>query len=264
MAGKKGTYEGNGTTLSYVVEGEGAEVVLIHGVGANKESWEETIAALGPGFRTLRFDLRGHGESAKTPGPYSLDMFVEDIRGLIAHAGFTKPHMVGFSLGGLICQGFAVKHGDLIGKLVILSAIAGRNEAEWANVHKRLANLENEGPASHFDAALERWFTPEFRAANPENIEKRRKELEANHRPSYAAAYRVFALNDMADQLHKIKNKTLVMTGEGDPGSNPRMSRLMHERIVGSKLHIFPNLRHSVLVEGPKDVAAQLRPFLSG
>ena len=59
MAGNKGAYSGNGTTLSYVVEGDGVEVVLIHGVGANKESWEDTIAALGPGFRTLRFDLRG-------------------------------------------------------------------------------------------------------------------------------------------------------------------------------------------------------------
>ncbi|MFN0044701.1 MAG: alpha/beta fold hydrolase [Alphaproteobacteria bacterium] len=265
MAGslRSGEFGANGTTLSYVLEGEGAEVVFIHGVGANKESWDECVAALGPGFRSLRFDLRGHGQSAKSKGPYSLEMFVEDIAGLLDHVGFKRPHMVGFSLGGLIAQAFGVLRGDRVDRLVILSAIAGRTEAEWANVHKRLATLETDGAGAHYEAALERWFTPEFRAAHPDIIEKRRIELEGNHRPSYAAAYRVFALSDMADRLHVIKNRTLVITGEGDPGSNPRMSRLMHERIANSELVIMPRLCHSVLVEGPEVVAGHLHRFLT-
>jgi pimeloyl-ACP methyl ester carboxylesterase len=261
---RRGEWSGNGTTLRYVVEGEGRDVVLVHGVGANKESWEDFVRHLGPGFRTLRFDLRGHGESAKTPGPYSLEMFVDDIAGLMDHVGFARPHLVGFSLGGLIAQAFGVMRGDRIDRLVILSAIAGRTEQEWANVHKRLATLETEGADAHFEAALERWFTPAFRAANPAVIEARRQEILKNDRKTYAAAYRVFALGDLADKLHTIRNKTLVITGELDPGSNPRMSRLMHERIKGSDLIIMPVLRHSVLVEAPDVVAGHLRPFLAG
>ena len=57
---------------------------------------------------------------------------------------------------------------------------------------------------------------------------------------------------------------TLVATGEHDVGSNTRMARLMHERIAGSVLHIFPGMKHSILAEIPDAVADRLRTFLAG
>jgi (E)-2-((N-methylformamido)methylene)succinate hydrolase len=57
---------------------------------------------------------------------------------------------------------------------------------------------------------------------------------QANDPACYAAACRVLAETDLAARLHEITAETLVMTGEHDQGSNPRMARLMHERIAGS------------------------------
>ena len=53
----------------------------------------------------------------------------------------------------------------------------------------------------------------------------------------------------------------LVVTGEGDVGSNPRMARLLHARIAGSRLEILPGLRHAILIEAPTTVARLLAAF---
>ncbi|MCH9051590.1 MAG: hypothetical protein IIA72_10970 [Proteobacteria bacterium] len=62
--------------------------------------------------------------------------------------------------------------------------------------------------------------------------------------------------------MANIEAPTLVATGAGDLGSTPRMSRVMHERIAGSELHILADLRHSILTEAPDRVGALLADFL--
>ena len=116
----------------------------------------------------------------------------------------------------------------------------------------------------HFRASLDRWFTDEFRAANPKLLEAYAARNQANDPACYAAAYRVLTETDLAERLAAITAETLVMTGEHDPGSNPRMARLMHQRIKGSTLRILPVLRHSILVEAPEIVARVLGDFLGG
>ena len=59
----------NGVDLAYQVSGEGQVFTFIHGVGAYKESWDGVIEALPQGYRACTYDLRGHGDSAKVPGP---------------------------------------------------------------------------------------------------------------------------------------------------------------------------------------------------
>ncbi|MGH7264430.1 MAG: alpha/beta fold hydrolase, partial [Candidatus Rokuibacteriota bacterium] len=79
----------------------------------------------------------------------------------------------------------------------------------------------------------------------------------------YAAAYRVLATTELADELARVQAPTLIATGEGDAGSNPRMARLMHERIPGSRLHVLPGLRHAILVEAPQAVARLLAELVA-
>lgn len=150
-----------------------------------------------------------------------------------------------------------------IKRLAIISAVAGRTAEERAKVEDRLKLLRDKGIAAITAAAEERWFTPEFRAAHPDRIERRMAELLANDPVSYAAAYTVFATSDLGHRLHEITHPTLVVTGENDVGSNVRMARMMHESIRGSTLHILPRLRHSVLVEASGEIAALLGAFFA-
>ncbi len=251
------------TSTYYEHHGHGPDVTLIHGVGNRSDDWEAVISQFRGRFRTLRYDLRGHGRSAILPGPYEMADFVEDLRELMDSLDIGKTHLVGFSLGGLIAQAFALTHPDRLDRLAILGSVSGRTEEEKKRVADRLEFIKTSPPSDYFAQSVERWFTEPFRAANLDLVEKKKQLISAMDPAAYAAAYRVLATSDFADRLPEISASTLVMTGENDIGSNPRMAALMHKRIPNSRLVILPALRHSILVEAPEVVGGILREFLS-
>jgi 3-oxoadipate enol-lactonase len=242
--------------------GERAPLMLIHGVGADGTSWDQIAASVSSGFRVLRLDLRGHGRSGPIEGALTLDDFVRDVVDVLDASAVASAHIVGFSLGGMIAQGLALRHAHRVRRLVLLSAVAGRTAEERERVQLRLTVLREQGIAAITGAAQERWFTPEFIARNPDLVARRMRQLQENHAPSYAAAYTVFSTSDLGDRLHAINAPTLIATGEHDVGSNPRMARFMHTQIRGSRLEILPGLRHSMLVEAPELVTRLVRDFL--
>ena len=256
----------NGPRLSqrFKLGGSGPPVVLVHGVGTRLEDMDLLCERLEADFRVLRYDLRGHGESAKVPGPYTLADFSDDLAELLDAIGWHKAHCFGFSLGALIVQRFALDHPQRVQRLGVVSGIAGRTPEESAASLRRAQELLNGGgPGTHVAQAVERWFTEPFRLAHPEVIEARKARILANHQPSYAAAYRVLAAYDLAEELHRIPHETLVTTGEFDQGSNTRMARLMAARIPKSQLRIIPELKHALLLEAPDILAGQIRSFVT-
>lgn len=256
-------FERDGLSTHYSIEGDGEPLVLIHGVGARMENWDEVAGWLRPHFRLLRYDLRGHGRSTKVRGPYSLPMLADDLAALLDHMQIKSAHIAGHSLGGMIGQMFALRHPSRVRRLALLSAVAGRTAEERAAVASRIDLIGKGDAGDHFRRSVSRWFTDEFIAANPERIAAYAARNAENDPDCYAAAYRVLALEDLDRELSAISAPTLIVTGENDLGSNPRMSRLMHERIEGSELRILPRLRHSILIEAPDVVAGLLIPFFS-
>jgi (E)-2-((N-methylformamido)methylene)succinate hydrolase len=257
-------FERAGLVTAYAVEGDGPSLLLIHGVGARLDTWDGVVAALGGRFTTIRFDLRGHGDSSKPPGPYSAALFAEDTRALLDHLGIGRCHVAGHSLGATVALRLALDAPDRVERLALLSAAAGRTEEERQRVMERLAIVEHGIPGEHFRRSLSRWFSDEFRQANPELLEQYAARNMENDPRAYAAAYRVLATTDLAEEASRVRVPTLVVTGEGDIGSNPRMARLLHERIPGSELEILPGLRHSILIEAPVTVAWRLDAFFAG
>lgn len=237
-------------------------MILVHGVGSRLTAWDGVLARLPVSQRYVRLDLRGHGESAKVAGPYSLEGMANDVIDLADHLGLAEFALVGFSLGGLIAQRIGLDHPVRLTCLALISTVAGRTEDERRRVLKRRDVLQREGPLKHLSDSVERWFTDEFIAANPDILENRRAEAMQNDPDCYMAAYNVLAESDLGDCVDGITVPTLVMTGEHDIGSNIRMARLLHERIAGSELRILDGLKHAILLEAPETVAQHLRSFL--
>lgn len=250
----------DGTVLRYRVEGAGPPIVLVHGVGASLESWDDVVARL-DGFTVVRADLRGHGRSGLIT-ECRIEDFLADMELVAAAAGLDRFHLVGFSLGGLIAQHFALAQPDAIRTLTLVSTVSGRTDDERAKVLERARLVREQGIESVVRAAEDRWFSPAFKARHPELISQRLAQLTANDQASYAAAYAVFAEADRGLDVARIEAPTLVITGEQDIGSNPRMARALHAAIAGSELHVLPEYRHSILLEGPDQVADLLLDFL--
>src|SRR5882672_5511128 len=103
----------NGTEISYRLEGDGPEtIVLVNGLADDLETWVLQMEdLLGAGYRVLRFDNRGVGQSDTPAGPYTTAQFASDTKALVDELGLSGFHLVGVSMGGMIAQEYAIANG---------------------------------------------------------------------------------------------------------------------------------------------------------
>ena len=246
------------------LSGAGAPLVLIHGVGLDLEMWEALVPLLQPRRRLIRYDMRGHGASAKPPGPYRLDDFVTQLDGIAKALELDRFDLAGFSMGGLVAEAFTARYPERVRRLALLHTVHDRSPAERAAVAARLAQVEAGDLDNSIAAALSRWLTPEFRAAHRAAVAAIERRMRANDRAAYLASYRVFATADaeVLAVIDRIRCPTLVLTGEHDSGSTPAMARALAARLPNSTLAILPRLRHLALFEAPTGAATGLMRFL--
>jgi 3-oxoadipate enol-lactonase len=110
----------NGSTFHCRIDGDsGPWVMFSHGLATDLTMWDELAAALKGRYRVLRYDARGHGESAATEGDYSLDMLVADAAGILDALDITQTHFVGLSMGGMVAQGLLLDHPHRMTSAVI-------------------------------------------------------------------------------------------------------------------------------------------------
>jgi 3-oxoadipate enol-lactonase len=249
---------------AFEASGDGPPVLLIHGLGACREMWQWQVPALEPHFRVVRYDLLGHGESRPPATPCKMDEFVDQIAALLDELGIEKAAIVGFSLGGMIARAFAIAHPARVTALAIINSAHDRTAAERTAVRDRVRQTERGGPAATVDAAIERWFTPQFAKRAPEVIEQVRRWVMANDREIYPSIYWLLAEGDapLVEAISAIRCPTLIMAAEDDRGNSPDMARRMAAKIPYARIAILSGLRHMALAEDPAAVNAELVAFL--
>jgi pimeloyl-ACP methyl ester carboxylesterase len=243
--------------------GEGPPITLIHGIGASTDSWAGVVPLLEDRFACLSYDLRGHGLSEVMPGRTELADYVDDLATLLDERGIADTHLAGHSLGGVIAQAFALRHRERVRSAILVSTAGCRTAEERAAILALAGTVEREGAAEIMERAMARWFTPAFQAAHPEVIERRKARVLATDPAAFADAFRVYAESDLCQELDRMAVPTMILTGEHDVGSNPRIARAMAERIPGAEVEILPDLRHAVLLEAPALVAERIAVFVA-
>ncbi len=85
--------------INFEDKGHGFPIVFIHGLSDDLRVWDPLVAGLLDNYRTITFDLRGHGKSEKPAGPYSMEKFAGDLYGLFRNWKSNEAHFIGFSIG---------------------------------------------------------------------------------------------------------------------------------------------------------------------
>ena len=250
---------------SYCVYGSGSDVpvVLIHGLGLTKSTWDDHIPLLAETMQVVTYDLFGHGESNPPPTTPSLSMFADQLISLADHLHVDRMHLVGFSLGGMINRRVAMDHPDRVTSLAILNSPHERSADAQRLVEQRAIDSAAGGPGATIDATLERWFTPDAMANRPDLVGHVRETVLANDHDAYAACRYVLAngVVELIDPETPIRHPTLVMTCENDTGSTPAMSEAIASEIEGSRCVIMPRLQHIGLLERPELFTNELLKF---
>ena len=240
-------------------------VVLIHGLGLSRRLFDPMIDSFAADFHVLTYDLYGHGESAPPPRTADLSLFAEQIRELLEVTGVEKAALVGFSIGGMINRRFALDFPERLSALAIWSSPHDRGVEGQQAVEDRAATVRDQGTMSTLPAALERWFTPEFRAAAPGKVDHVRQWRELVDAEGYAQAAWVLAhgVRELIRPATPITARALVMTAENDNGSTPAMSHAITAELpFAEPTLIIPRLQHLGLMEDPEAFAAPTLTFL--
>lgn len=247
------------------VAGEGPTVVLVHGVLMDHRMWAPQVEALSTHYRMVCLDMLGHGQTPDRPGARSLDDFVaqvEEVIGLFSDQG--APVLGGFSMGGLITQAFAARHHRRLAGAMILNAVYERTEQEAAVVRQRYQQMASGGVATALQSAGSRWFTDADRTLNPAAMTAILGWIEDGDFASKVKAHQVFSTGDRetAGRLGEVSCPSLVMTGEDDAGSTPRMARDMARALPDASLVILEGQRHMMTVLDAGRVNAAVADFL--
>lgn len=249
--------------LSYLSVGSGPPIILIHGMGSDHNIWAGIIPLFQKDHRVIALDLRGHGLSSKPPGPYSMELFSEDVVGLLESLNISKAHFIGHSMGGAVAEGMAIKNPDLVSSLTLINSLAYPSYP----IKQILTNLRNtlykEGYDGFFDECLEIAHDPQYIRENKELLNQFREDMsKTSSIPSLISTINACLDVNYLESLKDISSPTLIIAGEKDRFISKDQRTLLNRGIPHSKFELVSGASHNMIVEEPQEIYNIIKPFL--
>ena len=260
MTSLKKEFDNNKTYFESNFQTKKIPTIFIHGVGLDNSMWipQKTFFS---NQSVIFYDILNHGKSQKGLTELSFQKFTKQLDDLVNYLDVKNINLVGFSIGSLIAQHYTVKNYKKINKLVLIGSVYKRTEEQIKIVKNRFQNALNE--ESITINSIKRWFTEQYLKDNPNVFDFFFKLLEKKKNSDFIPAYKVFVESDSKKlDFSNFTMPTLIMTGEHEIGSTPKMSEDLHRAIKNSSLCIIKNAKHGVTVEKSEKVNNQILNFL--
>lgn len=253
--------EANGISNAFKRVGNGPPIVLLHGAEADHSMFDAFAAVLGSRFTVIAPDQRDSGSTKNPDEAYGFGELADDVGAMIAALGYTRAHVFGTSLGGVIAQVLAVRHPTRLDGLILSSTFrVGMPLAEINPAGApKIAELRSQLPGSLPELA--RFFFPDaYIQGHPEalNIFTGNKRTDEQKRRRAA----ILATPVTCD-LHHVTSRTLVLAGSEDRLIPPSHTLDLASDIAGAKTATLPGIGHVGTIQAPALVAAEVFKFLS-
>ena len=235
-------------------------LVLSNSLGADLTMWDDQMPALAQRFRVLRYDTRGHGASAVTPGPYTIEQLGRDVLALLDALKARKVNFCGISMGGMTGMWLGAHAAERIDRLVLANTAPQIGTLEIWNT--RTDAVREGGLAAIAGPLMERWFSSGFRERAPAAVARIRATLIASPAEGYVAACAAVRDADLWGVVGRIAAPTLVIAGTHDPSTPPAEGRKLAQRIAGAR-YVELDAAHISNVEQAERFTAELTGFLS-
>ncbi|MBT3313381.1 MAG: alpha/beta fold hydrolase [Anaerolineae bacterium] len=243
------------------VYGEGDALVFIHGLGSASQDWKFQTAFFAEHFQTITYDVRGHGQSEKPKGPYSVPLFAQDLAALLDELNVEKAHIVGLSMGGWIALQFGLDYPERTHSLTIVNSWVDmrlKTLEDWKGYIQRaiifrLFSMRKIGEV--LGAKL--FIKPEQKELLNDFI----KSWAKNHKPSYMASFQSGIGWSVEDRLGEITCPVLVIAADEDytPVSE---KQTYTDKIPNARLAVIEDSRHATSVERPDEFNRVLLAYL--
>lgn len=247
--------------MYYEETGQGAPLLLIHGLGSSMRDWEMQVPYFSRNFRVITLDVRGHGQTDKPAGPYSIPLFAEDTAEFMKILQIESAHVVGISMGGMIAFQLALIVPERIRSLVIAntgSELIVRTLRDFLMVSQRKLIVRLLGMRKMGEVLSKRLFPePGF-----EELRRIFVERWAENDPrAYRDSMQGLLGWSVTDRLSSIHCPTLILSADQDY-TPVAIKEAIVAKMPNAKLAVIPNSHHAVPVERPEEFNQIVGEFL--
>lgn len=255
--------EVNGIKLYYESQGTGRPLILLHGGLGAIEMFGPNLPALAKGRQLLAVDLQGHGRTADIDRPLSVELMADDIAALIHHLKLERPDIMGYSLGGGVALQTAIRHPEVVGRLVVVSTPFRRDGfypeilVQQGQVNTQAFEMMKQTPMYQLYSSI---------APRPEDFPRLLDKIGQAMKVDFDFSQQISGITattlivagdaDIFPPSHAVELFGLLGGGKRDPGWDGA-GRPAHQ------LAILPGLTHYNLFAAPQ-LAATVIPFLDG
>jgi 3-oxoadipate enol-lactonase len=229
-------FERDGVEFNVTLDGPENKppLMLSNSLGTNLHMWDPQIPELTKHFRVIRYDSRGHGKSGAPDGPYSIDELGRDALAIMDALELDQVHWIGLSKGGMIGQWLLTHAPERIGRAVLANTGSHMPPPDLWN--QRIRTALDKGMEELTPGVIERWFTPEFRAREPDTVEKIVRMLHTTPPHGYAGSCSAIRDMDQRESIRSVTNPVLVVVGSRDPATPPEMGKHIASTIRGARI----------------------------
>ncbi|MFN2426914.1 MAG: alpha/beta fold hydrolase [Candidatus Binatia bacterium] len=239
----------------------GPAIMLVHGLGGSRRTWETLAAALAPAARVFVPDLRGCGDSTRGTRPWTLAQVADDIDEVARRLGLGAYVLVGHSLGGVIAQELLVRQPLSVAAAVLISTSSRLNEKATENWRRLADSVEARGLSMSADAAA-RGYSEEFAGRQPDIVAAHARIAAATDPKVYAEQARAASVYDYTTALARVACPVLVVQGLADRLTPPGGSVLLQRALPpNSRLEMIEGAGHNLPIERPRLMADKILAF---
>jgi pimeloyl-ACP methyl ester carboxylesterase len=195
-----------------------------------------------------------------------VELLAHDLYLLLQKLEIDSTFLLGFSMGGVVAQKFALDYPQKTRGLIILGSSSECNAAAAAWYQERASLAEERGMEAVVEGDTERCFTSAFKMNQPTIVAEYQRMRAQTDPRGYARVARAMASlyqHPLTPELGRITCPTLILVGEEDIACPPGASVIMHRRIPGSQLRIIKGWPHQVLIEAPQELNTAVLEFLA-
>lgn len=234
-------------------------LVFSNSLGTNLHMWDPQVQEFSKHFRVLRYDKRGHGQSAVTPGPYTIEQLGRDVVRLLDALKLDRVYFCGLSIGGMTGMYLGANAANRFHKIALCNTAAkiGTN-VTW---NARIQAVQTGGMKAVAESVVERWLTPGFRASHPDDTQVVLRMLEAANPQGYVACSAAVRDADLRQNLAVIRVPSLVLAGTHDSSVPLADARLVAEKIPSAQYVEVP-AAHLSNIEACDEFNAHVLQFL--
>jgi 3-oxoadipate enol-lactonase len=249
-------------TMHYEISGKGPNLVFIHGLGSSTRDWEFQTEYFYKNYRVITLDLRGHGQTDKPQGPYSIELFANDVASLLKSIDAAPAHVIGLSMGGAVTFHLCTDHPEVVKTACITNMSAAmpvKTFAQKRMYYMRYLIVHLLGMRKMGEVIASKVFLKPHQQSLRDMLKERWAE---NSKKQYLASLAALKNWSVMDRLYMISCPVLIVHSEFD--YTPREHKEEYTAIIpNAEFVIIPDSGHVVNVEKPGTYNEIVSNFLS-